>query len=219
MIDHIENNESGSSVRSKLNAAIDIVNGGGFTTGDVKMTLKTAADDGWVMMNDGSIGDASSSATTRANADTEDLFTLLWNNVSDTYCPVSSGRGGSAAADFAAHKTLTLPKALGRAMAGAGSGSGLTARSLGETLGEENHQLSTAELAQHLHTISHTHGTPNHTHSIYGASNQGTGSYYGIADGAGLSNSQSTTNSGNAGSNTAHNNMQPSMFLNIMIKL
>ena len=47
-----------------------------FTTGDVKITLKNVADSGWVIMNDGNIGDASSSATTRANADTQNLFTL-----------------------------------------------------------------------------------------------------------------------------------------------
>ena len=40
-----------------------------FTTGDVKQTFKTIADPGWVMMNDGSIGDGSSGATTRANPD------------------------------------------------------------------------------------------------------------------------------------------------------
>ena len=57
-----------------------------FTTGDVKQTFKTVADAGWVMMNDGSIGDGSSGAMTRANPDTQALFTLLWNNIGDAYC-------------------------------------------------------------------------------------------------------------------------------------
>jgi hypothetical protein len=96
---------------------------GYMTTGDVKLTLKTAADTGWVLMNDGSIGNASSGATTRASADTEDLFTLLWTNTANAQCPVSSGRGASAAADFAANKTITLPRALGRALATYGAGS------------------------------------------------------------------------------------------------
>ena len=94
----------------------------GFTTGDVKLTLKTSADTSWVLMNDGSIGSASSGATTRANADTSDLYTLIWTNVTDTWAPVAGGRGGSAAADFAANKALTLPKTLGRALAGYGTG-------------------------------------------------------------------------------------------------
>ena len=52
----------------------------GFSTGDIKFTIKTAADVGWVLLTDaGTIGNASSGAT-RANADTEELFELLWNN-------------------------------------------------------------------------------------------------------------------------------------------
>lgn len=92
-----------------------------FTTGDVKVTFKTA-ETGWVLMNDGTIGSASSGATSRANADTEDLYVLLWDNVGDQYAPVTGGRGASAAADFAANKALKLPKVLGRAIAAAGIG-------------------------------------------------------------------------------------------------
>lgn len=94
----------------------------GFTTGDVKLTLKTAADTAWILMNDTSIGSAASGATGRANADTEPLYTLLWTNIVNTWAPVAGGRGGSAAADFAANKALTLPKSLGRALAGYGTG-------------------------------------------------------------------------------------------------
>ena len=84
------------------------------------------ADSGWVMMNDGTMGDASSGATTRANADTQALFKVFWTNVPNSYCPVSGGRGTNADADFNAHKTIKLPLALGRAIALAGVGNGLT---------------------------------------------------------------------------------------------
>ncbi len=94
----------------------------GFSTGDVKLTLKTAADPTWVLMNDTTIGSGSSGATGRANADTSALYTLLWTNAADQWAPVTGGRGASAAADFAANKPLALPKALGRALAGYGSG-------------------------------------------------------------------------------------------------
>ena len=40
---------------------------GTVTTGDAKLTLKTTADAGWVMMDDGTIGDGSSGASTRTN--------------------------------------------------------------------------------------------------------------------------------------------------------
>jgi len=91
------------------------------STGDVKMTIKTTADSGWVLMNDGTIGDASSAASNRANDDTQALFELIWNNISDTWAPVVGGRGGSSAADFAAHKKITLPRSLGRVLAGYGA--------------------------------------------------------------------------------------------------
>ena len=53
-----------------------------FSTGDCKVTLKTTADPGWVLMDtdDGTIGNVASSATKRADVDTEELFELLWNN-------------------------------------------------------------------------------------------------------------------------------------------
>lgn len=77
-----------------------------------------AAQPGYVRLNGLTIGNASSSASERANADTVDLFTLLWNNLDNTVCPVSSGRGGSAASDFAANKTLGLPDMRGRTFVG-----------------------------------------------------------------------------------------------------
>lgn len=176
-----------------------------FTTGDVKLTLKAAADAGWVMMNDGTIGNASSGGTTRANADTQALFELLWNNISNAWAPVSSGRGASAAADFAANKTITLPRSLGRALAIAGAGSGLTSRALGEYLGAETHTLVVGEM-------------PSHTHDATPV--VGTGPLTGINTTADANNYTTpiapTSSTGGGG---AHNNMQPSTFLNVMVKL
>ena len=94
----------------------------GFTTGDIKISIKDTPDPTWVMMNDTTIGDGASGATGRANDDTLNLFTLIWTKISDQWCPVSGGRGGSAAADFAAHKTIQLPATLGRALCGYGTG-------------------------------------------------------------------------------------------------
>ena len=121
-----------------------------FSTGDVKLTLKTTADSGWVMINDGSIGDVSSGATTRANADTQALYTLVWTNCANAQCPVAGGRGASASADFIAEKALTLPLALGRALGVAGSGSGLTARALGTTTGAETFTIAQTNLPDYV---------------------------------------------------------------------
>jgi hypothetical protein len=172
-----------------------------FTTGDVKLTLKTVADTGWVLMDDKTIGNAASGATGRANADTVDLYTLLWNNTADADCAVSSGRGASAAADYAANKTIALPKTLGRALACYGAGSGLTSRALAKIVGTETHILTEAEI-------------PAHTHStIAESANQDdiAGGASGVYNGAGVT--------GSTGGGSAHNNMQPSVFLNVMIKL
>lgn len=106
------------NVLTRLKEAIIILGGqGAWSTGDVKLSTKTAADGGWVLMNDGTIGNAASGATTRAHADTAALFTHLWTVAADKECPVSGGRGASAAADYAANKTLKLAEAVGRALA------------------------------------------------------------------------------------------------------
>ena len=94
------------------------------TTGDVKWTIKSAADTGWILLDDGTISNAAGGGTTRANADTVDLFTLLWTNFTDAQCPLSSGtRAGdaTAAVSYAANKTLRLPLMVGRAPGIAGT--------------------------------------------------------------------------------------------------
>lgn len=190
---------------TQLAAAIAalVTAGQGLTTGDMKLTLKTTADAGWVMCNDGTIGPAGSAATTRANADCQALYTLLWNNVTNAYAPVTGGRGASAAADWAAGKPIALTKMLGRALAVAGSGATLSARSLGQTVGAETHTLSTTEI-------------PSHTHGVKHGNNQGLSSGGLTVAVAGAS---TTVQSDAAGGGGAHNNMQPTTFLNVMVKL
>lgn len=86
------------------------------STGDVKFTIKNTADSGWIMMNDGTIGNATSGATTRANADTQALYNLIWNDCADQWCPVSGGRGATGNDDFTANKQIQLPMAVGRTL-------------------------------------------------------------------------------------------------------
>jgi len=229
----------GNEIWTKDNIRLPVVDSG-FSTGDVKISIKTVADSGWVLMNDTTIGSSGSGATGRANNDTEALYTLLWNNTVNANCAVSSGRGASAAADFAANKTIALPKALGRALAVYGSGSGLTPRALAVITGDETVALSEANLASHTHTF--TGSSHKHTISV----NTGSGEAVGTAvasTSAAIANSSQIENEGiwhrtssaennavmgavvaggtnsNTGSGTAHANMQPTLFLNIMIKL
>src|SRR5690606_3365845 len=78
-------------------------------TGDVLWNLRGGTKAGFVRMNGRTIGNPSSGATERANADTEALFLYLWNNLSNSVAAVSGGRGATAAADFSANKTIIVP--------------------------------------------------------------------------------------------------------------
>jgi hypothetical protein len=169
----------------------------------------TTPPDGWILHDDGTIGGGTSGASNRANDDTFNLFTSLWDNYSDALAPVSTGRGASAADDFAAGKTLNLPLAESRVIGVAGSGSGLTTRSNGAKVGEETHVLSAAET-----------GLRAHTHPLQ------------IFDKTGGSNTKDTTDSttvsqaiaentdvNTQASGAAHNVMQPTAFYPWLIKL
>lgn len=94
-------------------------------TGDIKVTLDNSwlsknnvCPFGWVFMNDGTIGSASSGATARAGLDTFPLYNLIWNNVNRTWAPVVGSSTGTAIGDFAANLPLYLTRALGRVFAG-----------------------------------------------------------------------------------------------------
>jgi microcystin-dependent protein len=78
----------------------------GFETGDTMWVPVAGTRTGWVRLNGRTIGSGSSSGTERASSDTQSLFEYLWNNFSNTLCPVSGGRGATAAADFGANKTI-----------------------------------------------------------------------------------------------------------------
>jgi len=85
----------------------------GTPTGIVAMFRRKTAPAGWVVEK-GTIGNASSNATNRANSDTLSLFTLMWTEFTNAELPIqdsagaASTRGASAAADFAANKRMPL---------------------------------------------------------------------------------------------------------------
>lgn len=86
-----------------------------FSTGDVKCRLESDTISGWVRINGRTIGNASSGASERANADTQALFIYIWTTYSEptanVVCPVVGGIGASALADFNANKQITLKDA------------------------------------------------------------------------------------------------------------
>jgi hypothetical protein len=119
--------------------------------GDVKTSLLSTAPNGWLLMNDVTIGNTTSGAV-HAGAFTFQLYKTLWDGILNTWAPVSGGRGATAVADFIANKTLSLPLSLGRALSNQGTGTGLTARALGQNSGSE--VITMAAMPAHNHTGS-----------------------------------------------------------------
>jgi hypothetical protein len=132
-----------------------------FSTGDFKWRPTTETLTGWVKANAQTIGNPTSGASQRANADAQALFVYLWTNFPDSKCPVVGGRGGTALADFSASKQITLPDWRGRGpfglddMGGAAAGRILTSNvtsgggdgptTPAATGGEANHTLTLGE--------------------------------------------------------------------------
>jgi hypothetical protein len=158
-----------------------------FATGDIMFQPISGARTGWVRENGRTIGSATSGASERANADCINLFEFLWNNYTDAKCPVVSGRGGSAASDWASNKKITLIDMRGVGSVGADDmGNSAASRFTGVTFvdgnettvasicGDNAHTLAQGELPNVTltTTIGAGQGSHNHTDSGFQASNQ-----------------------------------------------
>jgi hypothetical protein len=156
--------------------------------GAVQAFARSTAPTGWLAANSDTIGSASSNAT-HASADYAALFTVLWDNWTNTALPIltsggsASTRGADAAADFAANKRLPLPDLRGYFVRGSGTNADGTAAG---TFG--------TKIADSLKT--HTHQYVRYAGKVTVAS--GTGS--GVAE---LWQNDSTQNTGDPSTGTA----------------
>lgn len=96
--------------------------------------------------------------------------------------------------------TFTTPDLRGRTLIGAGTGSGLTTRTVAESLGEEAHTLSEAEM-------------PAHTHGYTGVIPNVDLESPGVPDIVAAGINPLTPQTGSTGGGGAHNNMQPSFVI------
>lgn len=157
-----------------------------WAAGDIKTTAATTFV-GWLLCNGAAV-----SRTTYAT-----LYAALGGAAS----PFGQGDGST---------TFNVPDARGRAIIGVGTGPAyggkpiMTARTMGDKVGEENHVITVEELAPHSHPAIYVGDTS-------------VNNYPGFATikpaGAG-----GTAAVGNTGSGTGHNTMQPSIAFNIIIK-
>jgi hypothetical protein len=105
------------------------------TTGDLKTSLSSTPTTGWILLNDNTIGNASSNATNRAHADTRELFRMLWRMYGSASLTVANqtivgmfNSGGTQVdfgadpdTDFAANRAIRLPLWVGRSIGVAGT--------------------------------------------------------------------------------------------------
>lgn len=156
---------------TSLDAGIVVVDG--LPTGSVLATAGSSAAAGWLICDGAEI-----SRSTYA-----DLFNAI----------------GTAFGSGDGLTTFNLPDLRGRVPIGAGTGSGLSARTLAQQVGAETHQLVTNEMRAHTHIVAAL------------AAN--------TASGAATDSSTTAVATDSTGSDTPHNNVQPTLFLNLMIKV
>ncbi len=128
----------------------------GWRTGDVKFNFDDTASAGWLFAEGGFIGNASSNANVRANADAEPLFAHLWarrvklGTTIKTSAGAAAVFGANAAADFAANRQLELPDLSKRFPRAAGTGLDVGTKQASQNK-SHTHTASTGNAGSHGH--------------------------------------------------------------------
>lgn len=205
--------QDGQVLVSSSAAASGMTWGDGMFTGAVvaAMRSETLTPPGWLVAT-GTIGSAASGASRRANADAQPLYEVLWASFSNSIAPVSGGRGASAAADFAADKTLTIPDMRDLFIVGKGNMGGTSANILADAKDGANSNTLGGLVGEPTHTMTVNEMVP-HTHAINAGANAGSGSNR-YAPGYG-----SSLVTGSTGGGDAFNVTPKARALNLFIKM
>lgn len=207
---------------------------GGLLTGLPIPSLSSSPLPQCVLANSLTVGNASSNATSRANADTVFIFNFCWALPASS-CPIftstgaSATRGANPAADFAANMQIATPNMKGLSVIGADTMGGSASTFLtgvpvtignatipGSIVGENLHQLVTGELptVTPAGTIANGAITINNQGNVLTAGSAfSSGSVVGLANvGSALTASQAASlfTGTPFGSNTPHNNVERS---------
>jgi len=192
------------------------------STGDHLITDASGERKGWIWVRNSTlttIGDVTSGATIRANADCRDLFKWYWT-FNAIECPIynsngsPSTRGVNSDADWTAHKRMAIPSSFKRVFAVHDEADAFR---IGQVEGERTHALTAAENGAHAHSTSqnaHAHDCPQRTTGAGGG-----GGGWDAGSGAQTYGAYADIAVASSGSGTAHNNMQPTIYKNLYIKL
>ena len=156
--------------------------------GVIRLFAGSVAPNGWLVCNGDTVSRSAYS----------DLFKVIGT----TY-----GAGNS-------NSTFTLPDMRGRCPIGVGTGTSLTARTLGSNVGAETATLAETNLPSHTHTATVGTQSANHTHTGTSGNisadhthgwgrNVGSSGSYGLRDGANRS-ANGTPNTGGVSANHTH---------------
>lgn len=216
---------AGSGVWTTINTTVQ------FSTGDCKVTWKTVPDAGWIAPNNGETLGSPTSGATYAGTVYQSLYLLVWANFTNTWAPVTGGRGGSAAADYAANKPIRIPRFSQYTLGFTGGAGDLTVRTLGQLAGSETTTLTLAHLPAGIQSRNSVNpiGAGTTTPVLFGA-NQVSINYQGGGASAIFWTNGTMGNVGTSGtadiqvtstntSGQAHTIVQPTVFFNLHVKL
>lgn len=217
----------------------------GFVTGDIKWTTLSRVQEGYIWAS-GNIGNATSGANNRANADCFNLFKAYWEDPEYTYTGATANpslgqlqvytsagaavsRGANALADWNANRRIAVPDIAGRVVAArnnmvtnagrlSGQEGGVNGNKLGATGGFETHSLTSAQNGKHGHKTYMLSQNADTATPSGGIMTRNGGNEYSASssDTASGANGQQIAASGEG---SPHNNVQPTIIENAMIKL
>jgi microcystin-dependent protein len=228
--DYVINNDTAANVRADINNALAAIRSSNlsatepanlyaglfwFDTTNDELKLRNEANDGWIVMGkfsgNSNTSDTPSGAILQFAGSSAPSNWLLCDGalVSRTTYATLFGVIGTNYGAGDGSSTFKLPDLRGRVPIGAGQGSSLTNRVIAATGGAETHTLTVSQMPSHSHAI------PLYDYSDGGQANLTTAGTDDVTDFR--SNSQDPVD--NTGGNQPHNNMQPFLVVNHIIKV